>query len=228
MVRRPLHVRCGRRIIGCMPLAARKVATLDDLLAIPEDERRHEIIDGELVQQAMTSFVHGRALNRLGGRIGDPYDRPPGRRGPGGWWFATDVDIAFAPDQIYRPDIAGWRRDRVPSPPQDFPVRIRPDWVCEIVSPGNARNDKVKKFRTYHRCQVPHYWILDPMEEILHVYRWAEPGYITVVTVERGERIRAEPFEAVEIDLDELFGDKAGDEDPQEPSFKIIEGDEES
>jgi Uma2 family endonuclease len=188
---------------------ARKPATLDDLLAIPEGERDHEIIDGELVRRAMPRLVHGRSLIGLGARIRVPYDRPPGRRGPGGWWICGDPDIELAPDQIYRPDLAGWRRERMPSMPEEHPVRLRPDWVCEILSPNNATNDTIKKFRNYHRYQVPHYWILDPMNETLTVHRWAEPGYMAILLAERGERVHAEPFDAVEIDLDELFGDIA-------------------
>jgi Uma2 family endonuclease len=189
-----------------------KPATLEDLLAIPEDKRRHEIIDGELVQKVMPSPHHGHGLVRLSARIGDPYGRPAGRRGPGGWWILADIDVELAPDQIYRPDLAGWRRERMPTLPKASPVRIRPDWVCEILSPSNATNDTIKKFRTYHRCQVPHYWILDPTNESLVVYRWAEEGYLAVATAQRGERVRAEPFDAVEIDLDELFGDADEDE----------------
>jgi Uma2 family endonuclease len=119
----------------------------------------------------------------------------------------TDVDIALAPDQIYRPDLAGWRRERMPALPAESPVHLRPDWVCEVLSPSNASNDKVKKFRGYHRHEVPHYWILDPTTETLTVHRWTQPGYLTVLVAARGERIRAEPFEAVEFDLAELFGD---------------------
>jgi Uma2 family endonuclease len=190
-------------------LPARKRATLDDLLAIPEGERDHEIIDGEIVRRAMPRLIHARGLTRLGSRISDPYDRPSGRRGPGGWWIATEPDIEFASDQIYRPDLAGWRRERMPSMHDEHPVRLRPDWVCEILSPNNATNDTIKKFRNYHRYQVPHYWIVDPMNETLTVHRWAEPGYMAILLAERGERVRAEPFDAVEIDLDELFGDVA-------------------
>jgi Uma2 family endonuclease len=194
--------------IAAMGDPARKVepATLAELLALPEDER-WELLDGELVRQEMTGFAHGSALLGLGAPIRDQYGRPPGPRGPGGWWFGADVTIELASDQVYRPDLVGWRRDRVPTRPTGFPVRIRPDWVCEILSPSNARNDTVKKLRSYHRHQVPYYWILDPREESLLVLRWAEPGYMTVQTALRGERLCAEPFDAIELDMDDILGD---------------------
>ena len=126
-----------------MKIAA--VATLEDLLAIPEEARRHELIDGVIGW-------------------------------PGGWWFATEVDVYFDPGNTFRPDVAGWRRERCPEPPRGPPVMLRPDWVCEILS-TNRRNALVKKKRTHHRHQVPHYWIVDPAEETLSVYRWAPEGY---------------------------------------------------
>jgi Uma2 family endonuclease len=208
MARRPLPAPGNRRTLPGMSLPARtsRPATVADLLAIPEAERHHEIIDGELVRKAMPSWSHGRAQLRVGGRLSDPYDRPSGRGGPGGWWFVTEVEIELAPDQVYRPDIAGWRREHLPTPPAEFPVRLRPDWVCEVLSPTNAGNDTVKKLRTYHLCQVPHYWILDPLRETLTVLRWTADGYLLAAAAERGDRVRAEPFDAVALELDDRVG----------------------
>src|SRR6185436_9168133 len=114
-----------------MSSAAVKVrpATIADLLAIPEPERYHEIIDGELVRKGMPSFRHGRAQGRVFNRVSGPYDRPPGRRGPGGWLFATEVEITFSDTDILRPDVSGWRRERLPDIPDEWPVSVRPDWV---------------------------------------------------------------------------------------------------
>ncbi|KYF85168.1 hypothetical protein BE17_04160 [Sorangium cellulosum] len=191
-----------------LPARPQRHATAADLLAIPEAERFHEIIDGDLIRKAVPSWSHGRAQARMITRVSDPYDRPPGRRGPGGWWFVTEVEIELEPDQVYRPDIAGWRRERLAAPPTEFPVRARPDWVCEVLSPSNASNDTVKKLRTYHRCKVPHCWILDPLHETLTVLRWTEGGYLLAATAGRGDRTRAEPFDAIELDVSELFGDE--------------------
>jgi Uma2 family endonuclease len=112
---------------------------------------------------------------------------------------------------VFRPDVVGWRRERVAQRPAGIPVRVLPDWVCEILS-SNRRNDLVKKKRTYHACKVPHYWILDPAEETLAVHRWGPDGYIEVLAAQRGERVRAEPFEAVELQVGVFFGDDEPDE----------------
>lgn len=192
-----------------MSLAAEKPhhATLADLLAIPEEERFHEIIDGELVRKAMPSPRHGGAQRKLAEKIG-PYQRRPGPPGtPGGWWFVTEVEVEFEPRHVYRPDVAGWRRERLAVLPEETPVRVVPDWVCEILSPSNARNDLVRKKRVYHRCKVPHYWLLDPMNETLSVQRWTQDGYTEVLCGVRGEKVRAEPFDAVELAVGAFFGD---------------------
>jgi Uma2 family endonuclease len=183
-------------------------ATLADLMAIPPGERFHEIIDGELIKKAMPSGPHGRAQRVIGGRIGDPYDQPPGGRSPGGWWIVTEVEVAFEPDQVYRPDVLGWRRERLPVLPKETPIVVLPDWVCEVLSPSNARNDRVKKMRVYHRCRVAHYWLVDPEEQSLSVFRWTPDGFLLALAALRGERVRAEPFADVELDVDPLFGDE--------------------
>ncbi len=185
--------------------------TIQDLLAIPEHQRFHEIIDGELVRKAMPSARHGRAQLATS-QVLRPFNRRPGGKdGPGGWWFASAAEVELGPDQVYRPDVCGWRREHLPELPDEAPVRVRPDWICEILSPSHARNDTVKKLRVYHRCQVPHYWIVDPLAETLTVHRFTDGGYLLVLAAERGERVRAEPFDAIELQVGVLFGDDEGD-----------------
>jgi Uma2 family endonuclease len=188
-----------------MSSSAVRRSTIDDLLAIPEDRRCHEIVDGRLMEKDAASGRHGGAQGRVFRMLG-PYDRRPGGRWPGGWWFATEAEVQLAPDEVYRPDIAGWRRDRLPELPATAPMIVRPDWVCEILS-SNKRNDLVRKKRGYHRFGVPHYWILDPGEEALSVNRWTPEGYLEVLAADRGERVRAEPFDAIELSVATFFGD---------------------
>jgi Uma2 family endonuclease len=189
---------------------AAPAATLEDLLAIPEEERRRvELIEGALTDRGATSGEHGTAQFRLSRHMG-PFDRRPGGRWPGGWWFATEVDVYFDPANTLRPDVVGWRRERVQERPRGVPILVRPDWVCEVLS-SNKRNDLVKKKRVYHRHQVPHYWIVDPEQETLLVYRWAPDGYIEVLVAERGDLVRAEPFEAIPLAVGVVFGDDEED-----------------
>jgi len=180
-------------------------ATIADLLAIPEEHRRHELIDGVLVEKEAASGRHGGAQVRIARRLG-PYDRRAGGPLPGGWWFGTEVEIQLADTQVFRPDVAGWRRERMTELPAEVPIKIRPDWICEILS-TNKRNDLIKKKRAYHLHQVGHYWLVDPVEETLAVYRWHPDGHVEVMIAERDERVRAEPFAAIELRVAVLFGE---------------------
>jgi len=184
-------------------------ATLADLLAIPEERRRHEIVDGDLIEKDAASGRHGGAQVRLSRHLG-PYDRRPGGRWPGGWWFATEAEILLDDAQVFRPDVVGWRRERLAVLPAEVPIAVVPDWVCEILS-TNKRNDLVKKKRAYHQHRVAHYWIIDPVEETLSVQRWHADGYLEVLIADRDARVRAEPFDAIELPVGVLFGDDDDD-----------------
>ena len=180
-------------------------ATVDDLFGIPDDERRHELIDAAILEKGAASAEHGAAQRKLSATV-DPFDRRPDGRSPGGWWLATEVEIVLDERNVVRPDVVGWRRDRVPERPRGARITTRPDWICEILSTNRA-HDLVRKKRVYHRHEVPHYWILDPDDATLTVHRHAKDGYIDVLSAERGDRVRAEPFEEIEIDVGVLFGD---------------------
>lgn len=190
--------------MGTAP-ASRRNATAADLAALPGDPYA-EVIGGLIVEKASPSAEHGAAQAALTAMVWQRFSRG---RGPDGWWILTEVEVELESHDIYRPDVVGWRRDRVPTRPAGRPVRIRPDWVCEVLSASNADNDLVTKFRGYHRNGVPHYWLLDPDSRTLMVYRWSEVGYIAVLTAKRDEKVRAEPFEAMELDVGSLFDDVA-------------------
>jgi Uma2 family endonuclease len=188
------------------PVSRAPTATLADWLALPE-HRRAELIDGELIEKALPTFEHGRAQGHTVGALGGAFDRRGGGSGgPGGWWLATEVDIVLD-GRGYRPDVAGWRRERMPSPGKERPVAIRPDWLCEIVSESNRAVDTVTKLRRYHQAGVPHYWILDQVDRTLTVHRHTPDGYLVALRAVAEERVRAEPFDAIELQVAVLLGD---------------------
>jgi Uma2 family endonuclease len=180
-------------------------ATVRELMAIAEDVRHHELIDGEIVEKASPTWDHSEAQSSLLVQLKGPFQRRTG--GPGGWWIGCEIDVQLAVDQVYRPDVVGWRRDRVPEPPRGNPTTVLPDWVCEVLSPTNAASDTVRKLRSYHRSGVPHYWIADPTTRTLAVYRWQPDGYLLALSAAAPERVRAEPFAAIELSVAALFGD---------------------
>lgn len=182
-------------------------ATLGDFLAIPEERRFHELIAGEIVEKAAPSAEHGTTQLEVGSRLIGPFGRNPPSGGPGGWWFVTEVEIQFG-DEVCRPDIAAWRRALVPERPRGKIVTTIPQWTCEILS-QDKRNDLVRKKHIYHRDHVDHYWMLDPEQGTLAVYRWHTDGYLEVLAAERGQTVRAEPFDAIELSVGALFGEES-------------------
>jgi Uma2 family endonuclease len=184
--------------------------TLADWLAQPEGHRL-ELVSGAFVEKASPSSEHGVTQTRVGIQVGGPFMRRPGGRNPGGWWIGSEVDILLGAD-LFRPDLVGWRRERVAKVPSDRPTAVRPDWICEIVSGSNAAHDRVVKMRGYHHAGVPHYWLLDHGERTLVVMRHAEGGYLNVLAATSNERVRPEPFDAVEFLVASFFDDAEDDE----------------
>ena len=179
-------------------------ATIEDYLRC-DPERRLELIRGVLVEKAAPSGEHSHAQVRLGRQISWFFDRKPGGRSPGGWWILSEVDVRLGAE-VVRPDVCGYRRDRMPKPPSGRLIDLPPDWVCEILSPSNEDRDRVEKLETYFRSGVPHYWILNPVAGTLEVFRRTELAYALVLPAHRGQKVRAEPFDAVELSVDELLG----------------------
>lgn len=184
------------------------LATFEDLLRIPEDQRRHEILDGEILQKALPRFGHGVAQTRSGQLLRDFNRKPNGPSRPGGWWIASEPTIRLSRHEIVQPDMAGWRRERLPGVSRDYPIGLRPDWVCEIMCDGDARRrDGLQKRRIYADHDVPHYWLVDTERETLTVLRLTDQGYTEVLIAARADRVRAEPFDALELQVGVLFGD---------------------
>ncbi len=170
-----------------------------------------ELIDGELVQKAMPKPAHGRAQVMLAGLLLPFIQKAGGPRDPGGWWIMSEVEVFYSKtDEAFRHDLVGFRRDRFSDCPSELPIRERADWVCEILSPSTARYDVVQKQRTLHAHGVPHYWLLNPEHETLAVLRHGPEAYANVLNAGVGDVVRAEPFEAIELDVARLFGRDVG------------------
>lgn len=190
-----------------MALAARRAATLSDMLLALDNERACEIVAGELVEKAAPDEEHAGAQFVIAGSVNGSYHhRGGGRGGPGGWWLRSEVEIAFDHEFVLRPDLSGWRREKVPTMPKEWPVPVAPDWVCEILSPSTAARDLGVKRDVYHRAKVGHYWVVDRSHRLLLVYRWGAEAYQLVQTGSELETIHAEPFEAVAFFVGSMFG----------------------
>ena len=192
------------------PAFSRKVQSLDEFLASRADARV-ELIRGSVVEKASPSGEHSSAQSAIDRRVGHRFDRKPGGRWPGGWWFFVELDIRIRSEML-RPDLCGFRRDRLPHKPSGRPIDVIPDWVCEILSPSNANVDRVEKLQSYFEGGVKHYWIVDPIDGRLEILRRTDLAYAVVQTAHRGQRLNPEPFEALEFSVDELLGDDADDD----------------
>ena len=178
-------------------------ATYEDLEALP-DIVVAEILDGELYSSPRPAFRHVRASSSLGVRIGGPFDHGIG--GPGGWWVLDEPELHLGRDVVV-PDLAGWRRSRLPYAPDTAFESVPPDWVCEVLSPSTATIDRAKKLRIYAREQVAHAWLIDPIVRTLEVLR-LEHGRWTILGTHVGsEVVRAEPFTEIDLDLASLWAD---------------------
>ena len=176
---------------------ARKPATYQDVLDAPE-HMIAQIIDGELILQPRPASLHAIAGSALGEELGPPFKR--GRGGPGGWVILFEPELHFDRD-ILVPDLAVWRRERMPEIPDAPFFTLAPDWICEVVSPSTSRIDRVRKTRIYARERVTHVWIVDPSAHTLEVLRLDGDTYRIVLATEGEERVRAEPFDAIELEL---------------------------
>jgi len=177
-----------------------KRATYADLLAVP-DNLIAEILDGELVVSPRPASRHSRASSMLGNDLGNPFDRGPGEpQGPGGWWILDEPELHFM-DDVLVPDLAAWRRERMPAIPDVPAFTLAPDWVCEVLSPSTARIDRVRKMAIYSRNKVGHLWLVEPTAHTLEVYRLENDHWVVVSTHAGNERVRADPFAEVEVEM---------------------------
>jgi Uma2 family endonuclease len=181
---------------------AKPRATYEDLLRVP-DHLVAEILDGELFATPRPAAPHAYTAAQLVTTLGDPFSR--GRGGPGGWIILFEPELHLH-DDVVVPDLAGWRRERLPSVPDAPFLTLAPDWVCEILSPSTERMDRVQKLRIYARETVTHVWLINPRLHTLEVLR-VEGERWSVVATHGGDddQVTVEPFEAVPIELSQIW-----------------------
>lgn len=180
----------------------RRRATYDDLRQVP-DHLVAEIVDGVLYTSPRPAFRHARAGSKLGMDL-SPFDESDGELG--GWWILDEPELHFGSDVVV-PDLAGWRVERMPELPDVNFSTLAPDWVCEVLSPSTARLDREKKLGVYARVQVRHTWLLDPIAKTLEVLLLKGSRWTPHATYKNNDRIRAVPFDAVEIDMAGLWAE---------------------
>jgi Uma2 family endonuclease len=177
-------------------------ATLADLEALPRTWRG-EIINGSLYAFPRPRFPHSNIESSVVADLKSPFQR--GRGGPGGWWILAEPGIELPGSPEVSPDLAGWRRERLPSPPKKGPITTVPDWACEILSPRTRGYDLLIKRPFYASVGVPCIWYIDPEARVVTVSKLVGGQWLEIGTYGPTDKIRAEPFEAVEYDLADWF-----------------------
>jgi Uma2 family endonuclease len=182
--------------------SARKAPTIEDLDALPRSVKG-EIIEGVLYTMTRPRGAHQWTILHVGSRVGDPFD--DGRGGPGGWWILPEPGIELPNTPEISPDLAGWRRERMPSLPESEPIRVVPDWVCEILSPSTQRHDLLIKKPYYARVGVSFHWIIDRAARTLTAYRLQSGRWLELGVYGDDREARIEPFDAVALDVSSFW-----------------------
>lgn len=175
----------------------------EQLLALPENQVG-EIIGSQLYTQARPAGPHAMAGGAIYTNLSPPFNF--GRDGPGGWWIVIEPEIHFIRDtEVVVPDLAGWRRERMPTIPRDHRFEVVPDWVCEILSPSTQQKDRVLKLPLYARYGVAHAWLVDPLAHTLEVLELHEGKWILLGAIREDEPVCFPPFTAVTFSLGDLW-----------------------
>lgn len=163
-----------------------------------------EIVDGELSLMPRPRPRHAKAATRIAGALRGFHDPDEGE--PGGWVILIEPELRLGPrPDVIDPDLAGWHRARLPEEPDEASISVPPDWVCEIISDSTEAHDRGVKRRIYRREGVAHLWLCDPRIRTLEVYRLEGGRWTELDTFEGDVKVRAEPFDAVELDLARLW-----------------------
>jgi Uma2 family endonuclease len=186
-----------------------KPATYADIEALPP-HMVGEIVFGVLHVQSRPTPKHGRATGRLNAELDGPFDRGRGG-GSGDWLFLIEPELHLGP-HVLVPDIAGWRRQRMPSVPDTAFISLAPDWVCEVLSPSTQRFDRTDKLAVYAAFEVGHCWYVDPIARTLEVFERQEgkggqgAKWLLAATFKDADPVTAPPFATHTFGLDVVWG----------------------
>jgi Uma2 family endonuclease len=171
--------------------------TYEDLLALPEDNLRHEIIDGEHVVSPAPFIKHQLVAMNISGRLFNYL-----LQNPIGRVYAAPCDVVFAPDNVSEPDVLYISNERALIITEKN-VQGAPDLAVEVISELGRRRDEVQKKAVYERFGVAEYWIADPKVDTIRVYR--RGAYDKPVTLRSGDVLTSPLFPGLTLDVATLF-----------------------
>lgn len=180
---------------------ASREATYDDLLRVPPPLVA-EILYGQLHTHPRPAPKWAYAYSVLGAKLSAALDRS--EDDARGWWILDEPEIHLGRHVIV-PDIAGWRRERMPALPDTAWFALAPDWVCEVLSPATAQTDRSIKLPLYAEQGVGHCWLVDPLLRTLEAYALSDGRWLLLATLKEAEPVRLPPFDAIEFSLAALW-----------------------
>ena len=180
-----------------------KHATYEDVLNAP-DHMVAELLDGELILSPRPSARHASAMAAIHGTLWPRFDG--GERRPSGWIVLPEPELHFG-TAVVVPDVAAWRRERLPSVPDRPWLEVAPDWVCEVLSPSTARIDRGRKLKVYAEAGVAHAWLVNPVDRTLEVLSLKDGAWMLVAAFGGSDVARIQPFEDLELVLTRLWPD---------------------
>jgi len=163
-----------------------------------------QILDGELIASPRPAPRHSNASSGIGSAIRPPFQ--DGQGGPGGWWILDEPEVHLE-SNVFVPDIAGWKKEKLPKLPDTAYFEITPDWVCEVVSPSSGRHDRVTKMNLYAQFKIPFYWLVDPQGKTLEIFSLEQGRWILSSSFGKSDMVSAPPFSDIEFDLSYLWAD---------------------
>ncbi len=187
---------------------SRPRATYRDLLALPEHVTA-ELIDGELFVMPRPRVRHAAALSTMTADVSAAFGRRRPRAGPGGWVILAEPELHLGqsdPTELALvPDMAGWRRERMPEPPETAAIELAPDWICEVLSPSTEGHDRIRKMDWYGRSRVRWAWLVNPEQRSIEVYEHDGKNWVFHLGAVGNAPVKLQPFEAVEFDVSEWW-----------------------
>ena len=185
--------------------AVTKPTLYQELIDLPEHVNG-EILNGQLYAQPRPNGRHGLAASGLNIDVGVPFGF--GRDGPGGWWIIPEPEVHFVRDiEVAVPDMAGWRRERMPNIPEGHRFDVVPGWLCEILTPSTMKKDRAVKLPVYAHYGVAHVWLVDPVARTLEAYALQQDGWLLLATLKDDDAVSLPPFDAVSFSLADLWAE---------------------
>lgn len=169
-----------------------------------------EILRGIKFMSPRPALVHAEVAHQLASNLENLFGWRKKRKSGGGkdagWVLLIEPELHLeGAGKAIVPDIAGWRKPRLPMIPRQAALTLAPDWVCEVLSERTESIDRRLKLPIYHEAGVGHAWLVDPLLQTLEVFQRGERAWMLLGTFGGEDKVRPEPFADAELELAEIW-----------------------